>query len=100
MVKERSQIQIAAILISGITGVSCAYHGWGYWGIAVQTVVYVSTNTILLWIFSPWRPTFSFRFHPLLELLPFWDVSTPSSKPVTTHREASGRRWDIPPFSE
>lgn len=32
MVKERSQIQIAAILISGITGVSCAYHGWGYWG--------------------------------------------------------------------
>ena len=48
MVKERSQIQIAAILISGITGVSCAYHGWGYWGIAVQTVVYVSTNTILL----------------------------------------------------
>ena len=29
-----------------------------------------------------------------------WDVSTPSSKPVTTHREASGRRWDIPPFSE
>ena len=71
MVKERSQIQIAAILISGITGVSCAYHGWGYWGIAVQTVVYVSTNTILLWIFSPWRPTFSFRFHPLLELLPF-----------------------------
>jgi len=71
MVKERSQIQIAAILISGITGVSCAYHGWGYWGIAVQTVVYVSTNTILLWIFSPWRPTFSFRFHPLRELLPF-----------------------------
>ena len=36
-----------------------------------STVVYVSTNTILLWIFSPWRPTFSFRFHPLLELLPF-----------------------------
>ena len=71
MVKERSQIQIAAILISGITGVSCAYHGWGYWGIAVQTVVYVSTNTILLWIFSPWRPTFSFRLHPLRELLPF-----------------------------
>ena len=121
MVKERSQIQIAAILISGITGVSCAYHGWGYWGIAVQTVVYVSTNTILLWIFSPWRPTFSFRFHPLLELLPFSSKllftslfthinnnifsallgrSTPSSKPVTTHREASGRRWDIPPFSE
>ena len=29
-----------------------------------------------------------------------WDVSTPSSKPVTTHREANGQQWDIPPFSE
>ena len=59
MVKERSQIQIAAILISGITGVSCAYHGWGYWGIAVQTVVYVSTKTILslaTYFFVPLSP--------------------------------------------
>lgn len=71
MVKERSQIQIAAILVSGITGVTCAYHGWGYWGIAVQTVTYVSTNTILLWIFSPWHPTFSFQLRPLRALLPF-----------------------------
>ncbi len=71
MVKERSQIQIAAILISGIAGVSCAYHGWGYWGIALQTVLYTGTNTLLLWIFSPWHPSLSFRFHPLRELLPF-----------------------------
>lgn len=28
MVKERSQIQIAAIVVSGIVGVTCAYRGW------------------------------------------------------------------------
>lgn len=71
MVKERSQIQIAAIIISGIVGIICAYHGWGYWGIALQTVLYVSTNTILLWILSPWHPTLSFNMRPLRTLLPF-----------------------------
>lgn len=71
MVKRRSQIQITAILVSGIVGVTCAYNGWGYWGIAMQTVLYVSVNTILLWVFSPWRPVFSFRMQSLRELLPF-----------------------------
>lgn len=71
MVKERSQIQIAAILFSGTTGVLCAYFGWGYWGIALQTVLYVFVNTLLLWVRVPWRPRLSFRLQPLRELLPF-----------------------------
>ncbi len=71
MVKERSQIQIAAILVSGTAGVLCAYFGWGYWGIAFQTVLYVCMNTLLLWRCVPWRPVFSFRFQPLRELFPF-----------------------------
>lgn len=71
MVKERSQIQIAAIVVSGITGVICAYNGWGYWGIALQTVLYVSINTLLLWVILPWHPTFSFSMQALRELLPF-----------------------------
>lgn len=71
MVKERSQIQIAGIIVSGITGVTCAYHGWGYWGIALQTILYSGINTLLLWVMLPWRPTFSFRMQPLRELLPF-----------------------------
>lgn len=71
MVKERSQIQIAAILISGTVGVLCAYNGWGYWGIALQTLLYISANTVLLWLSVPWHPTFSFRIQPLREMLPF-----------------------------
>ena len=71
MVKERSQIQIIAIIISGAAGLTCAYHGWGAWGIALQTVLYSSINTLLNWYFSPWRPTFSFHLQPLRQMLPF-----------------------------
>ena len=53
MVKERSQIQITAIIVSGIVGVTCAYRGWGSWGIAVQTVVYSGMNALLIWLRSP-----------------------------------------------
>lgn len=71
MVKERSQIQITAIIVSGIVGVTCAYRGWGSWGIAVQTVVYSGMNALLIWLRSPWRPTFSFNRKALLDMLPF-----------------------------
>lgn len=70
-VKLRSQIQICAILLSGIVGVCCAASGCGYWGIAAQTVTYSGCNCLMLWVRSPWRPTLSFRMAPLREMLPF-----------------------------
>lgn len=70
-VKIKSQIQIAAIIVSGATGVVCALNDWGYWGIAVQTVLYASVNTLLLWISVPWHPTLTFKWHPIAEMLPF-----------------------------
>ncbi len=70
-VKLRSQIQICAILLSGIVGVCCAASGCGYWGIAAQTVTYSGCNCLMLWARSPWRPTLSFRMAPLREMLPF-----------------------------
>lgn len=70
-VKERSQIQITAILTSGTVGVVCAWYGWGYWGLALQTVLYSGVNAALLWIRCPWRPSFSFRPDVLKSMLPF-----------------------------
>ena len=71
MVKQRSQIQILAIVISGTVGVICAFNGWGYWGIARQTVLYSSANCIMMWIICRWQPSFSFRFDSLKSMLPF-----------------------------
>lgn len=71
MVKQRSQIQILAIIISGITGVICAFNGMGYWGIAIQTVSYSGLNSLMMWIICPWRPSMSFKLANLKSMLPF-----------------------------
>lgn len=71
LVKERSLIMIVAILVSGTIGVICAYNGMGYWGIAVQTVLYSGMNALLLWIKCPWHPSFSFKMDSLKSMLPF-----------------------------
>lgn len=70
-VKTRSTVQITALLISGIGGVGCAFAGLGYWAIAVQTLLYTLTNSLLLWIRCPWRPALSFKAAALRALLPF-----------------------------
>ncbi|MDE6224956.1 MAG: lipopolysaccharide biosynthesis protein [Muribaculaceae bacterium] len=70
-VKIRSSVQIIALLLSGLIGIYCAYIGLGYWAIAVQTVTYTSTNSLLLWIRCPWRPKLSINFSPLRDMLPF-----------------------------
>lgn len=71
MVKQRSQIQILAIVISGTAGVICAFNGWGYWGIALQTVLYSGSNCVMMWIVCRWRPGFSFSRKALRSMLPF-----------------------------
>ncbi len=71
MVKERSMIQMIAILISGCTGVTLAFCGWGYWGLAVQSVLYSAANSVMLWIWCPWRPRMSFSMASLRSMLPF-----------------------------
>lgn len=70
-VKERSLAQITAVVVSGTAGVACAFSGWGYWGIALQTVLYSLTNAIVLWIYCPWRPSLSFSGEALRSMLPF-----------------------------
>lgn len=57
MVKQTSIMQMASITISGIVGVCLAYAGLAYWGLAAQSLVYVSSVTLFAWFFSPWRPS-------------------------------------------
>ncbi len=71
MVKERTHIQLLAIIISGTAGVCCAFNGLGYWSLAIQTVLYSGLNSLMIWIRCPWRPRFSFRMSALRAMLPF-----------------------------
>lgn len=71
MVKERSTIMMTAIAIAGCVGVTCAYCGWSYWGLAMQTVVYTGITSLLTWLRCPWRPSFKIDFSPIRDMFGF-----------------------------
>ena len=69
MVRENAVISVSCVLFSGVVGVVMAFNGFAYWGLATQTIVYVSTITLLCFYFSKWRPTISFDFSPIKEMI-------------------------------
>lgn len=69
-VKERTISTIISLIVSGIIGVTMAYNGFAYWGIACQSVLQVLINTIVLWRLSPFRPSVCFDLSFVKELLP------------------------------
>ncbi|MGL5979863.1 MAG: lipopolysaccharide biosynthesis protein [Phocaeicola sp.] len=71
MVKQKSIALMLGLFVSGCVGVSMAYCGFAYWGIATQSLVYVSVVMLTYWYFSPWRPTFTFDFQPIREMFAF-----------------------------
>lgn len=71
MVKEKAKIDISALVISGTVGVVMAVNGMAYWGIAAQSVIYITVGTLLRWHFSPWRPSFHIDFTPLKGMFAF-----------------------------
>lgn len=71
MVKQKTQAQVPALLLSGIVGVAMAYHGMSYWGIATQSLVFIATVNLSFWYYSPWRPTLPKNFRPLKEMFGF-----------------------------
>ncbi len=56
-VKQTSIMQLTAITVSGVVGVVLAYLKFAYWGLAVQSVLYIAVMTLLSWCYSPWRPS-------------------------------------------
>ena len=69
-VKERAIIDMVSLSISSIIGIIIVLKGYGYWGLAIQTVLHSLIATIFRWHYSSWHPTLSFRFSPLKEMLP------------------------------
>ncbi|WP_164110931.1 MULTISPECIES: lipopolysaccharide biosynthesis protein [Sphingobacterium] len=71
MVKERAITLFCALVISNLAGLTFAYLGFAYWGIAIQTIIYTSTCSLLFFYFSKFRPSFKFNFEPLKEIIGF-----------------------------
>lgn len=55
--KQIAKASMTAITLSGCVGALMAVAGMAYWSLATQNIVYVTLNTLLLWHYSPWRPS-------------------------------------------
>jgi len=69
--KQIAKATLLASLVSGSVAVAMALMDMAYWAIAAQNVVYILTITIMFWVYSDFRPTLSYSFQPIREMLPF-----------------------------
>ena len=70
-VKETAWMSLAALFTSGVTGVTLAWNGFAYWGIAIQNIVYCAMMTFFSWYFSGWRPSMHINLRPLRGMIGF-----------------------------
>lgn len=66
-----TKITITASAISGMVGISLALCGAGVWSLVIQNLSLGTISSILLWVFSSWRPSLSFSFKALKNLWSF-----------------------------
>ncbi|KAA6347430.1 Teichuronic acid biosynthesis protein TuaB [termite gut metagenome] len=71
MVKQKAITMIISLTLSGMVGITLAFLGMSYWGIATQSLVYVISVSTCYWFFSSWRPTFQLNFKPLKGMIGF-----------------------------
>ena len=57
------KISIPSIILGGFVGIYMAYAGYGVWSLVVSALVQASINTLLLWLFGKWMPTFQFEWN-------------------------------------
>jgi O-antigen/teichoic acid export membrane protein len=71
MVKQQAIINVISQLVSLTVGLILALQGYAYWALAVQMIVQITINSILVFIVAPWKPSFTIDFSPLKSMLAF-----------------------------
>ncbi len=71
MVKEKAIIVLAALLISGIVGVTMAFNGCSYWSLAAQQVIYNVIVCFGRYFYARWWPTVHVDFGPIKRMFSF-----------------------------
>lgn len=59
---------IIATLVGGVVGVSLAFLGFGAWAVVLQAITASIVSTVLLWLYSSWRPSLVFSIGSLRRL--------------------------------
>lgn len=71
MVRQKTSAQVAASLLSGLIGLGIAFGGGGCWSLVVMDLSYKLTYTVLVWHYSPWRPTLQIDLRPAFHMFGF-----------------------------
>lgn len=69
--KTQAKASLTAAVVSGVIGIGMAYSGFSYWSIVAQQLVNLGLNTLLLWIFTRWRPRWIYSWGSFRELFTF-----------------------------
>lgn len=69
--KLQAKISLAAVIISGLVGITLAYHGFGVWALVFQSLSNNLLATVLLWISAKWHPLLKFSISSFKRLFSF-----------------------------
>lgn len=69
--KTQLKASIIAAVVSGTIGIVMALKGFGVWSLVAQSLSNNIFRTMLLWVFSLWRPAPIFSFTSLIEMFAF-----------------------------
>lgn len=67
----QTKVSTISAILSGAIGVGLAFKNFGVWSLAIQQVSSRLFRTILLWVFSTWRPSLVFSPTVLREMFSF-----------------------------
>jgi O-antigen/teichoic acid export membrane protein len=69
--KQFALISFGSSITGGVIAIVMAYRGMAYWALVFQTLSSTLLSTILYYVFSKWRPTLSFDFSSMKEMISF-----------------------------
>ena len=69
--RTQAKASLVAITISGVLGVFLAYNGYGVWALVTQLLLNAFINTLLLFLFTKWKPTLEFALSLLKSMFSF-----------------------------
>ncbi len=62
------KIEIVSVVCGAIAGISLALLGYGVWSLVLQLLTTVSATTLLLWLFSTFRPKLIFHWNEMKDV--------------------------------
>ncbi|MGN0234373.1 MAG: lipopolysaccharide biosynthesis protein [Bacteroidaceae bacterium] len=79
MNKQTCIIAVVSLVVSNVVGILMAWLGYAFWGLATQSLLFVTCMVVMNWYYSPWRPSWR------IDMRPAWQMFGFSSKLLLTN---------------